>query len=601
MGPVLSENSHAPVVAMEWSVRVKKIREFVNSTVYSALTGEYCDIRSVASHLRAADVVSPSDFEKIGHNQSLRGANDYFHQLLDRDPSVGKLRDFSTALKKDTYRDCHQKLAEDIDVFLQVLDMYKILLVGKTGSGKTSFANLLCNFAQAQSILDNPKKVANLEQFRQFIDMDLERKDAGPKESKNFGARLYNTQLINGRHIGIIDTPGFGDIRGFEQDKENAKEIISAIENEEYINCICLVINGRQSRMSASLEYVLSEVLPKEALNNVILVFTNTSDPLQLNLDPNCLEKFFGRSFNNSRDIFVLENPYCSLEKAKVAQQNKRLPEEKIAKSVLKGFKETSEVLEELCEVLKDFNQIHTKKFLQLYRKKQEIEENVLRSLTAYDNQQNVEKAIAEVEENIKAAAATKSLNANFKVTQKVSKWVTINTDRHNILCAARDCYSNCQLACYLEKSLEKERFKTAACFGGKEECQVCGHSYDIHYYNERRFDLQEYEEELVDDQMKVKFEKAEYQKKKQQDLQMKLEIKREESKRETQGLAERLSRDITEFKKMSISQSYVQLIQHQLIVIKQRLEATVGSKTEPLMKTKEELELKLKIVQGQI
>ena len=169
------------------------------------------------------------------------------------------------------------------------------------------------------------------------------------------------------------------------------KTIKEAIENAEYINCICLVIKGRDSRMSASLRYVLSEVttiLPKEALNNVIVVFTNTSDPLELNFDSNCLRQFFGRTFSKPGETFVLENPYCRLEKANKAKQKNMLTEEKIAKSVIKGFNETSEVLKELFDVLKKFDQIHTNKFLRLYQKKEEIEQNVLESLTAYENHQ---------------------------------------------------------------------------------------------------------------------------------------------------------------------------------------------------------------------
>ena len=89
---------------------------------------------------------------------------------------------------------------------------------------------------------------------------------------------------------------------------------------------------------------------------------------------------------------------------------------------------------------------------------------------------------------------------------------------------------------------------------------------------------------------MKEEFCKAQIQEQMQQAFQRKCEKMREESKREIQRLAKKLSRGITEFEKMSISRSYVQFIRNLLLMIG-------GSKTEPLMKIKEELELKLKIV----
>ena len=70
------------------------------------------------------------------------------------------------------------------------------------------------------------------------------------------------------------------------------------LKKEDYINCVCLIINGRLSCANASLKYVLTEItaiLPREILQNVIIVFTNTSDPFDLTFDINELTEYFGR------------------------------------------------------------------------------------------------------------------------------------------------------------------------------------------------------------------------------------------------------------------------------------------------------------------
>ena len=162
-------------------------------------------------------------------------------------------------------------------------------------------------------------------------------------------------------------------------------------------------------------------------------------------------------------------------------------------------------------------------------------------------------------------------------------------------------CHKNCHLKCTLPKSFDKEVIKRCACLGCGEVCKVCGHAYNLHFHNERKHVYKETIENFVDEKMEKEFEKAKTQEERQQALQRKFKREREKSEKEKKRLAEKLTRDITEFENMSISRSYVKVIQSQLYVIEVRLEGSVGKETEPLMKTKEELEKKIKIVQGQI
>ena len=94
-------------------------RDFVNKTILPSLKEEYCDIRSVASSLRAGNVITPSDLEKLDYIQTVREANGYFYQIIDRDPSIDKLRALCKALKKDTTIQHHQEMASKIYTFMQ--------------------------------------------------------------------------------------------------------------------------------------------------------------------------------------------------------------------------------------------------------------------------------------------------------------------------------------------------------------------------------------------------------------------------------------------------------------------------------------------------
>ncbi len=277
---------------------------------------------------------------------------------------------------------------------------FKMLLIGETGSGKTSFLNLLHNCVMVQK-LGCGFGADGIEQFEQFNDIKLENAQALSMESKTDDATLYNVE-VDTLKIGVIDTPGFGDSRGFKQDKMNAQRIISALKREEYINCVCLVIHGRQARASASLRYVLTEItaiLPRGILDNVIVVFSNTADSLDLNFDTEVLKEYFGKEVQN---MFFVENPYCRLEKAKAKLG--QLGIDKVAKSLKKAFDETSDVLTEMCATIADFPEVHTNHFVELYEKKTAIERNVLESLTAYDNQMRLEKSLKDAKAEVDAA-----------------------------------------------------------------------------------------------------------------------------------------------------------------------------------------------------
>ena len=471
---------------------------------------------------------------------------------------------------------------------------FKMLLIGETGSGKTSFVNLLCNCGRVQALggdFDSDK----LEQFRHFNDMSLENAECHQMESKTSGAKLYNVQLSELK-VGLIDTPGFGDSRGMSQDKANVKKIIATLEGEEFINCVCLIVNGRQARMSATLKYVMSEItaiLPKEILNNIIVVFSNTSDPLDLNFDPTELDVFFGG--NITKNIFFIENPYCRFEKAK--QKRDKLPLDTIAKSLMKAFEDTAKVLDEMHVAIKDLKPVHTHRFITLFNKKEEIEISVLRILTSYDNQKRLEKGLKMAKEQVDTAFKMKNLKKDFKIVRSVEVVKVVETDRHNTLCGAKECYSNCHAPCYLDKSFEKSVFKHCASHGGSDYCKECGHHYTEHYHNEVKFETETEEKDFIDENLRKEFEAAQTQEERSRILLRKLEKRLEDSKAERERLSRKLLVTIDEFHTLGINRNYAMLIESQLRAIETRLEGTVGPEAADLKKTKEALEKKLIVV----
>lgn len=476
-------------------------------------------------------------------------------------------------------------------------DEYKMLLIGETGSGKTSFLNLLwnCRLIVELGIEEG------LQKLKHVNDIQLENAKAGMMESKTSGAKMYpGVQLAGGLKVGIIDTPGFGDSRGIEEDKKHSGRIVEALKGEEYVNCICLVINGRLSRASATLQYVLSEItaiLPREVLNNVIVVFTNTADPLDLNFDHTILRKYLGKPIEEEK-IFFVENPYCRVEKAKNNKQN--LSQEMIRGSLKRSFEQTSEAMDKMSRVISKFERVHTHRFTALYETKQKVEKEVVYLLMAYDNQTELEKNIAQAEEQANAALLTKNLHANYRSTQTYKRWVQKSTSRHNTLCGAAGCYSNCHAPCYLPKAMDKETFKSCRSMSG-DYCTQCRHHYTVHYHNEVEHVLEEDCVPHINVEAKRKFESAKSQEERYRILQDHYRCEREKSEKKRKQLSENLLLTITQFEKLGATRSYARVLQDQFAMVDQRFRGVNPAKQKEykhLRKTKEEIKKKLEVVQ---
>ena len=473
---------------------------------------------------------------------------------------------------------------------------YKMLLIGETGSGKTSFLNLLCNSKLFEE-LGTKVDAAKLDRIRHYNDLKIEDSTARAMASKTSEAKLYKTELYK-MNMTVIDTPGFGDSRGLEQDKVNVKKIIDVLRGEEYVNCVCLIINGRQNRMTASLEYVLTEIssiMPREIFDNIIVVFTNAADPLDCNFDIRELDHYFGKRIQH---VFYIENPYCRIEKAK--QKAGQLPLEQIARSLGKSFEDTAKSLCSLHETIKSFNGVHTRHFIRQYEKKQEIERDIITITTSYDQQSKLEKKIKTTEEEVDAHLKSKSLYSDFKTTRQVEvvKPVPTPNQGHNTLCGAPGCYSNCHLPCYLPKSYDPEMFRKCRAMGGTETCKVCGHRYQHHYHNEMVFKKFKEREEFVDEAMKKKFEEETNMEQRAIIMRQALQKRREKLLHKKNSLLQELNGKITEFQKLGISkQNYAKLLEKQLDVVELLIEVAVGPECVQLNVLKDDLKKSLEVV----
>jgi GTP-binding protein EngB required for normal cell division len=111
-----------------------------------------------------------------------------------------------------------------------------ILLMGATGSGKTTMINAMINYILGVEWKDP---------FR-FILVDEELRGASQANSQTQGVTAYDIHYRNGFRIPfsltLVDTPGFGDTGGMERDKEITPAVEKFFKDENGIKV--MIINN---------------------------------------------------------------------------------------------------------------------------------------------------------------------------------------------------------------------------------------------------------------------------------------------------------------------------------------------------------------------
>jgi hypothetical protein len=128
----------------------------------------------------------------------------------------------------------------------------KVIVIGGTGSGKSTFINTLTNYFRGGT-LDDMKVV-----IPTATHASTESDAASHTESKRTNVSQSQTQDCSSYRFKnpkstlefeFIDTPGIGDTRGLKQDEDNLTKILTAAKDSKNLTAIVLVVNGRIPRL----------------------------------------------------------------------------------------------------------------------------------------------------------------------------------------------------------------------------------------------------------------------------------------------------------------------------------------------------------------
>ncbi|KAK2459282.1 hypothetical protein APHAL10511_008703 [Amanita phalloides] len=267
---------------------------------------------------------------------------------------------------------------------------FTILLVGETGTGKTSFLSLLANVAVGHKP----------HEFMNFHDDSIEA-GGGPKHSQINMAKAYEFTSINGIKIIILDTPGLADTRGLAQDELHKASIASAIkESITAVNAVIILANGTVPRLGVATDYALStlsSIFPRTLADNIGILFTNVSSPLSWNFDQNSLPDVLRGKEDNQ---WLLDNPLAMWNKyvqIRARPNVSRRVLSSLSKAVEEGHERVLEELGTLFDWIDGLEPQATNDIMTLFEQSQQIDRDIENAMSRATNISEKKKKVAEL------------------------------------------------------------------------------------------------------------------------------------------------------------------------------------------------------------
>ncbi|EDR04932.1 uncharacterized protein LACBIDRAFT_330139 [Laccaria bicolor S238N-H82] len=423
---------------------------------------------------------------------------------------------------------------------------FTILLVGETGTGKTSFLSLLVNVLAGRA----PDEY-DLEPY----DVTNE-SGTGQMHSQTNAAKIYKFKSMNGVQVTVLDTPGLADTRGLEKDNEHKQSITTAIRDSiPEVTAVIILANGTNPRLGVATDYAittLSSIFPRTLADNIGLLFTNISSPLDWNFEVETLPVEL-----QGVKTFLLDNPlarhkkFLKIKEKAEAQGSVTSANQAVLRKLKKAVDEGHETA--LCTLAEIFDWLDglvpqaTTEIALLYDQSMEIERNISSTL----------------------ARMTQLVEKKEKLDELLNK-----SDGMLL------CYSNCHVKCHLDFTLDPMKLSRCWAFPSQGACQVCNHSIQAHqHYNSLWFEKHE-TEDYVDARRKRRYDEATKMFKSTQvsikDVRSFIDI----IGKEMADATEEIGRLAEEYAKLSLSGSFSGQVKKSVKVLETHLEA-IRNKTD--------------------
>ncbi|XP_036419559.1 uncharacterized protein LOC118803149 [Colossoma macropomum] len=316
-----------------------------------------------------------------------------------------------------------------------------ILLVGETGTGKTTLINGIVNYTLGVKINDD----VWFEITEEGGVNQTEPETADQTETQTTEVTVYEVFVQENQiSVTIIDTPGYGNTRGAEYDKKIAENLLKLFEKDtgvKEIDAVCLVVKAAENRFSDRQHYIFDAILSlfgKDIEENIVIfVSRSTGGPPKNVINAIKETKIPCRKRNGNEPVYFLFDN-CQAEQWKTEYEEVYQKAWKLTEDNLRNFftsleDQNGKSLETTERVLTE--QIQLKACVSNLQECIEFKERKQEELT------QIQEALKQNQENIE-----RNEDFSFTVTRSHKEKVSIeNTswwDRKATCCSV--CQENC-------------------------------------------------------------------------------------------------------------------------------------------------------------
>ena len=310
----------------------------------------YCDVTELGIKKGYGDQLVRDILRQEYSNKTIVCANDslrisdatewgqHYSQFVETASTDG---DFNFVFADFTYSTCELKRIATIEPRHAIMeenlpkpkppaDPYiNILLLGESGVGKSTFINAFANYLRFETLEDAEKHEPSVvipvsfimtsgtdfhEHVVQFGDPDSNEAHNKTGQSVTQRCQCYVLDLADGRKLRLIDTPGFGDSRGADQDELNMSEIFAFTHSLPSLSGICLLLKPNVNKLHAYFRSCFNQLLNffgPTIREHLIFCFTNARSTFFAPGDTKPMLTTFFQSLSIEAITIHKENTFC--------------------------------------------------------------------------------------------------------------------------------------------------------------------------------------------------------------------------------------------------------------------------------------------------